>query len=376
MFGLNVRTSKNLGDEDFVRTFLGSWLAGGRDLLAPEYFDVGEPIRRSFEKEGLEAAVKLWIEDMPLMVSRRSRPRMWAEAFWSKNHGKHRGLFPWGCFASISKGVSDKRLLNLFRFFIEHFEPAYGKCTTSSDSKQKNHLTLKEECGTSEQWIGTRVGSTFPGLYWATYFGPWSLDKIGRERFKNLPAHAVEELGGGYLVIAYPKSEQTCTPEAHAIEKRIKEQLGEDHFFDRATINLDDYRTSPKVEAEVNRQIAEMKAAGKKSASFEVVSSKPLEVRSHPEGFTPENMKPQVLGEEIQERVSYHDKKHRLVDDALKAVLKVEDGRFPHGGIRRITHYFNKRGKPSVRKKAVQKLEIEYDVEGHEIWRKEDSLRV
>ncbi len=270
-----LKTDKNIGAERFARDLLGAWLAHEPSELRPEYFDRGEPVRRSFEKEGLDRAVRLWVDcQMPLYLTRRTKPRMMVTTNWRPEKGLDRRPYPWGCTIWLNRSAGDDLALTLFRFLIEHFEPAFGSVSTEEDSRAKHQLTWQEGVEQVSQYMGLDVGrfvtittdygrEILPGAYWITYFGPGALEIVGRGAFEHLQAERVEKHGDGYLVQAYPSASAAGSAAAQRAESKIKEQLGEELFFDKTLVDIEPLKMDEVTAARVERKIAALKAARK-----------------------------------------------------------------------------------------------------------------
>lgn len=272
---VEIKTDKNIGTERFARELMGSWRERMPSELRPEYFDLGEPVRRSFEKEGLDRAVRTWVDNrMPLYLTRRTKPRMVVSTRWRPEKGLDPRPYPWGCTVWLKRSAGDDLALTLFRFLIEHFEPAFGSVATEDDSRAKHWVTFQDRTGRAERYMGLDVGrfatittdygrDVLPGVYWLTYFGPGAIAILGDVDFGRLEAHRVEKLGAGYLVWAYPSVTEAATPAGLEAERKVMEQLGTDRFFDKAQVDVEGLKTDEVTAARVQRKIDALKAARK-----------------------------------------------------------------------------------------------------------------
>ena len=270
---LRVKTAKDLATEEFARGLLSSWRSGMAPELRPEYFDLGEPVRRSFDKEGLDRAVGMWVDSgRPLYLARRTKPRMRVATNWRVDKGKDPRPFPWGCTVWLARSAGDDLAVALFRFLIGHFEPAFGSMSTEQDSREKHWVTYEDRTGRAERCMGLDVGrfvsittdhgrEVLPGVYWLTYFGPGAERIVGERSFDHLRAHLIENPGGGHLVRAYASSREVGTPAAVQAEVDIMEQLGRQHFFDKAQLDIESLKTDEVTAVRVVRKIDEVKKA-------------------------------------------------------------------------------------------------------------------
>lgn len=267
---IEIKTDKNLGSRTFVRQLLEEWCNYLDERLRPEFFALGEPVRRSFASEGIETAVEAWLsQGMGLYLRRRSKPKFLAGIEWFRREkGLDPRLFPWSCIVWLSPSAGDELSLKLLHFLIRHFEPAFGFITIDEDHRDKHFLSFEDIDGVTEMYVGQDIlenEETLPGVYWLTYFGPWAVERIGSERFADLKAEKVESIDGGYLVQAYGSGSQAGGSLARQAETRIGSQLGKQHFFDKALVNIEALKTSPEEAELVEEKLKEHKAKKKRA---------------------------------------------------------------------------------------------------------------
>lgn len=257
---LKVLTNKDLGSEQFVHSLLEAWCNNLDTRLQPERFDLGEPIRRSFAEEGIQAAVNTWVSNgMPLMLKRRKKPKFEVDIEWRRRKGLDPRPFPWSCTVWLDFSAGDELALNLLRFLINHFEPVFGYVSTYDDNRDKHFITFKDRVGQTEMYVGLDIRNTLPGIYWATYFGHWAVSKIGKKRFTVLEAENAEPIGGGYLILAYHSCAESGSRVAHEAEDRIKGHLGKSHFFNKENVNIESLKLDPETVAVIESRIRELK---------------------------------------------------------------------------------------------------------------------
>lgn len=268
---LRVATSKDLGNEAFVHSFLTDWRSDPG--LYPEFFGLGEPIRRKFESGTVDAAAQLWLgQQMPVMLRRQTKPRFVADIWWRPDKGADPRPYPWGCHVFLSQAAGDELALRLFGFLVDHFEPAFGSIATVEDSRAKHQVAWREGDEHVSQHMGLDVGKfvtttidygreVLPGIYWVTYFGPGAAELVGRAALECLEADRVERLRSGFLVRAYPSARASTTQPAHAAEAQIMKQLGREHFFDKLQVDVESLNTDEVTAARVERKVAAIKAA-------------------------------------------------------------------------------------------------------------------
>jgi hypothetical protein len=256
---ISVRTDKNLGTEEFVRDFLGDWCRDLDPRLRPEFFDLGEPVRKSLAGAGFEQAVRLWLEKRPaVMLARRSKPRFLADIEWRRERGLDARPFPWGVTVYSALSAGDDLAELLLRFLIRHLDPAFGYITTRDEEREKHQISFQDRIGRVQQYKGLDVGETLPGVYWKTFFGKAVTPKLSS--FDRLPAHDAEEVASGWLVTAYKTARASGTKEAREAEARIMDRLGRSRFFEKQTVNIESLKADDQTVATLEAAIRAKKA--------------------------------------------------------------------------------------------------------------------
>ncbi|MCY1047651.1 hypothetical protein OV208_40510 [Corallococcus sp. bb12-1] len=79
------------------------------------------------------------------------------------------------------------------------------------------------------------------GVYWLNVFGPALVESVGRERMLSTPAHLVEELpGGGILLVTWPTATDFASEESRQAQARALAHLRPDLDVDTVLIALRD----------------------------------------------------------------------------------------------------------------------------------------
>lgn len=263
-YHIEIKTDKYLGRRVFVHRLLDAWCKTLSPSLTPEFFDLGEPIRHSFDDYGIDSAVEMWLSNgMGLMLRRRSKPKFIAEIDWfEREKGLDPRLFPWSCSVSLHRDAGDDLAQKLLTFMIDQFEAAYGYVTDDDDLRRKHFVTFEDSTGTTEMYEGLDIeeDEVLPGIYWTTYFGPWAVGKIGKGRFRDLEAEKIVRINSGFLVTAYRSSSEIGSAKAAEIEEEMKGKLGSEHFFDKSLVDVESLKDTPEEAEEIEKLIEEVKA--------------------------------------------------------------------------------------------------------------------
>jgi len=256
---VSVHTGKNLGDEKFVRKFLRDWCRDLDPRLRPEFFDLGEPVRKSLAGPGFEQAVKVWLEGLPsVMLARRSKPKFLADIEWRRDKGLDKRPFPWGVTVYLATSAGDELAGLLLRFLVRHLDPVFGYVTTRDEERRKHQLSFQDRLGLVQKYVGLDVGETLPGIYWKTFLGRVVVPRPSL--LEQLPAYGVEELASGWLVTAYATARASGTEEAQKAEARIMDWLGRAQFFDIRNVDVESLRSDEQTVAMVEAAIRAKKS--------------------------------------------------------------------------------------------------------------------
>jgi hypothetical protein len=169
------------------------------------------------------------------MFKRISKPKFTADIRWRSQKGEDPRRYPWGVTVWLDLKAGDKLALDLFKFFVYWFEPAFAAVTTTSDAERKHFVKYPyykngKLIGTAEEYVGVDVGDTLPGIYWLTYLTPQVLDE---QAIAKLNEHTVicRDDRGGVLIRAYENASEIGSEEACLKEKSIMSRLGTNRFF-------------------------------------------------------------------------------------------------------------------------------------------------
>ena len=235
-YRLDIKTNKNLGDEQFSKGFLEAWIDGQLDFC-PMFFGHGEPIRNPIADVGVAGVLREWQTPPSLMFKRTKSPKYVAEIKWRANKGKDPRQYPWGVIIWLDLKSGDDFAIKLLKFMISWFDPVFASLTTIEEAKHKHFVSYPyykkgRQIGIAERYVGTDVTETFPGIYWVTYFGSNTICADNAARLDEDLLISVD--GGGRLILAHSQSTQIGTDTARMSEQQIVDVIGPEKFFDVA----------------------------------------------------------------------------------------------------------------------------------------------
>ncbi|QRK13368.1 hypothetical protein JQX13_27035 [Archangium violaceum] len=121
------------------------------------------------------------------------------------------------------------RFVEMVRAWASHYPVTYAKAHSTDDT----HFTDSPNFGRDDE---TRRRDGFDKIYevfWLNVFGAKLVETVGRERMLSTPAHRVEELpNGSVLLVTWPTAADFASKEARLAQARAHAHLRPDLDFD------------------------------------------------------------------------------------------------------------------------------------------------
>lgn len=235
---------------DSARVILDYLLKGGP--FTPQYWGALPPLRKPFDEEHLDDATRLLVNqrkqgltpDTPsgdIFLERRKAPKSRYRVEWSR--GPNTAISK-SSYIVDAKTLHQKTRLDEWLSFMLPLTQIHQALFAALylDAEWEDHNVIRYKTWRLPDWPngymrvgggGTDLRDELPGIYWGTYFGPFYVDWLGRERFDDLPVVTRQELpnGGIFFTTANTPFEWNM-PETRARQEAIRQQLGTDVFFD------------------------------------------------------------------------------------------------------------------------------------------------
>jgi len=224
----------------------------------PEYFGEIPPLKAPFEEKTLQKAIDLLIgkvrrEMFPdqvfgrIYLERKKIPKVeYYKLEWRQL--TNIPFFPVSSYRIESEYIKDsKRLHSWLEFCIPplSFHDAWYASFCLDEQWRRDHqfdVRSKPSSARPEGFIakitrGTDLAKGIPGVYWGTYFGPFYVEWLGREKFERLDCYQIKELEtGGILLLLTERPDTWMHNDHQALRRSIIEALGQDAFYDADTI--------------------------------------------------------------------------------------------------------------------------------------------
>ena len=120
-------------------------------------------------------------------------------------------------------------MIEFFRGMVRALPTRYANARLVEEFKAKN--TVDDETGTRA--LGVKLDVSLPGLYWLNYFGAEYVELWGRETLMSVPAHSVESIGDGFLVVLAASPMSWNAAEYRELEQKTLDRIGRQYFFQR-----------------------------------------------------------------------------------------------------------------------------------------------
>jgi hypothetical protein len=204
----------------------------------PDRAGIVEPLRKPFSLDLLDEALRDW--EFMFILKRVASPKLEANVFMQ--YGPHRdGHSNWTISLRRLRDFDQAVFSNLLRHAASAFIPDFGFIhhITEAEIKRKQDDTIGFlDSARSEKnlFVTTHdLKKYVPDVYWTTIFGAPYVKLFSREKLLSAPAHRVEELENGSVVLQLtPDLRDTVTDEAafEGVRKAVKDHLDSDAFLD------------------------------------------------------------------------------------------------------------------------------------------------
>jgi hypothetical protein len=246
-----IYSREPIDTEEKAKTLVDYLLSNAR--FSPDRFGEAEPFRRiTSEKEQKAASL---IANRPgqeidpervfsmVMFERRKKPFCSYIITWSKLSHRAFEMSTYGIqedFVENSHTLQD--WMNFIFGFFKLQRAWYALFALDHETRQKNFLHWRtrhpkeknpEQGVETLRGVGVELTEGIPGVYWGNYFGPFYVDWFGQNRLDSLPCIQKQWLDtGGFFFTTASSPSEWNTIEAIQLQKAIKNNLGEDAFFD------------------------------------------------------------------------------------------------------------------------------------------------
>ncbi len=221
---------KNFQDENLAIKVLKKIEEYGEKFI-PDKFDFYEPLKKNYHDEGLEGALKLWMNEEgnqkhiknnhkyavgQLIARKKNGSKISYFMVWEKEKKASFNLFTLSASISfLQRKINFQKYLNLCYELADIIEPAYGEIVNCSLPKWCEPIDLN-----------LRI----PELHWGVILGKAYIDMFGKDKLLNTPCYKVEEINDNTIVLYLSKS--VFEPIFSNVREEVKEYLGRDCFVE------------------------------------------------------------------------------------------------------------------------------------------------
>ncbi|WNG55687.1 hypothetical protein F0U59_13600 [Archangium gephyra] len=122
-----------------------------------------------------------------------------------------------------------RKLVEMVRAWVSRYPVAYARAHSADDAE----LAGSPRFGRDEKTSRRDGFDKIYGVFWLNVFGPKLVESVGRERMLSTPAHRVEELPNGcILLVTSPTAADFASDEARLAQARAHAHLRPDLDFD------------------------------------------------------------------------------------------------------------------------------------------------
>jgi hypothetical protein len=225
-----------LNSQGEARKLFNIWAQNAPGFF-PDRTGIEAPFTQHFSLDSLDEALRDW--ELQFCVERVASPKL--EANVLMQYGPHRNHSYWSISLEL-RDFDQATFCNLLQrsalAFIADFGFIHHVTRAEIKRGQDNNTVrfLNTERTEKNLFVTTHeLRKYVPDVYWTTVFGASYVKLFSRERLLSAPAHRIEELENGSVVIQLtPNVRDTVTDEAafESARKAVRDHLDSNAFFD------------------------------------------------------------------------------------------------------------------------------------------------
>lgn len=244
-FQIEMFSTHSLAGTEFAEKVYGildSW------DFPPDVFDKYEPIRQPWEMR--EDFIKAWTQQGQryfgqVLIRRRKRLAYYASVLFEfgenrkfDNKPPYHGISVYRVKESQCSQKTMEKLVELGDQLFHELQMDYGFVCLDEEYDAKNIIkNVLHPDGAVEprKVIGMNWPQCIPGLYWINYFGRAYLENCFAEKALTDFSANIEKVGCGIRFQTSGDPRLFRSEEGAALERKMRDALGENWFFDRTT---------------------------------------------------------------------------------------------------------------------------------------------
>ncbi len=227
-----------LNSREDARKLFNIWAESAPQFF-PDRCGFHEPLRQEFSLASMDEALRSW--DFQFLLKRLASPKL--EAGVLMQYGPHRKHATWTIGLQRLRDFEQTSFCNLLRRSAAILTPDFGLIhhTTEAETargQENGSITFLNRSKTRKNlFVTTHILRKYvPDIYWTTLFGEPYVQLFSREKLLSAPAHRVEELENGSVVIQLtPDLNDTVTDEIafESVRQAVRDHLDSDAIFDQ-----------------------------------------------------------------------------------------------------------------------------------------------
>jgi hypothetical protein len=232
-----ILTPMPLNSQGEARKLFNIWAQHAPGFF-PDRTGLEEPLSEPFSLDLLDEALRNW--EFVFSLERVASPKLEASVFMQ--YGPHRDDHSnWKISLRRLHDFDQAVFFNLLRHAASAFNADFGFIhhITEAEIKRKQDDTISflDTARTEKNLFVTThdLKKYVPDVYWTTIFGAPYVTLFSREKLLSAPAHRVEELENGSVVLQLtPDLRDTVADEAafESVRQAVKDHLDSDAFLD------------------------------------------------------------------------------------------------------------------------------------------------
>lgn len=228
--GLRFFTRLNLKQQKTARELLQILFTHGLEV-SPEMFEDSKGWSM-IHRDNIEEFVEKWSGNTNILMRRNLQYQ--SKLAVQMGYGASGGYNTVHIWVEEDYFTLQSQVENFLKLSIKIYSllsPEYGSIHQTSD---KIELSTIQDPVYGKTVLPTDLRKGLPGIYWANYFGPQLVERIGKKKLLSIPVESVMELvDGGVLIITSPSPLEPSSEANRARQMAAREYIGEELFYPR-----------------------------------------------------------------------------------------------------------------------------------------------
>jgi hypothetical protein len=195
---------------------------------APEKVDNGKRWKKLNPKQ-VSSFLKNWGQENNIVLKREKTYKSEMAILLGDAPSIRKGISCWVEEAFFSNEVNIHQFLDTAQLFYDLLHPYYGSIHSA---EHKIEMATIQDPRYGKTVLPITLEKGLPGIYWANYFGPDYVERLGRDKLLSAPSYKIKQLSdGGLLLLTAPSPLVHANPEIYSRCQELMDYIGREFFW-------------------------------------------------------------------------------------------------------------------------------------------------